>query len=168
MSPRAAAWLEALGFTQVYDYAAGKEDWTAAGLPTEGHAAEDHPRIIDAAVQVATCRVADTVGDARSKLNEGDPQTVIVTAEDGTILGRLHKKALQSDPNTPVEDVMEIGPSTFRADVDAGTLVERMREKNVTSVPVTNASGQLLGVFYRKDGERLLSGGQQEGEHNHG
>jgi hypothetical protein len=34
MSPRAAWRLERFGF-EVYDYAAGKADWTAPGLPTE-------------------------------------------------------------------------------------------------------------------------------------
>jgi len=32
MSPRAASRLESLGFRDVYDYAAGKADWFAAGL----------------------------------------------------------------------------------------------------------------------------------------
>jgi hypothetical protein len=36
MSPRAAARLEALGFTQVYDYVAGNADWGSFGLPLEG------------------------------------------------------------------------------------------------------------------------------------
>src|SRR5712691_518454 len=34
MSPRAAWRLERLGFTPVYDYALGKVDWMAAGLPS--------------------------------------------------------------------------------------------------------------------------------------
>ncbi|NPD21768.1 rhodanese-like domain-containing protein [Alterinioella nitratireducens] len=34
-SPRAGRRLEELGFTNVLDYEAGKEDWRAAGLPTE-------------------------------------------------------------------------------------------------------------------------------------
>src|SRR2546430_16920519 len=37
MSPRAAARLEQLGF-DVYDYALGKVDWMARGLPMEGTA----------------------------------------------------------------------------------------------------------------------------------
>ena len=40
MSPRAACRLELLGFTQVYDYVAGKADWLAHGLPTEGEQAQ--------------------------------------------------------------------------------------------------------------------------------
>jgi len=34
-SRRAAARLEALGYTAVYDYEGGKVDWRDAGLPTE-------------------------------------------------------------------------------------------------------------------------------------
>ncbi len=36
MSPRAAWRLESLGFTKVFDYVAGKADWSASGLPMEG------------------------------------------------------------------------------------------------------------------------------------
>src|SRR5207249_889428 len=38
MSPRAAWRLESLGFTEVYEYSAGKSDWGAYGLPLEGKA----------------------------------------------------------------------------------------------------------------------------------
>ena len=39
MSPRAACRLEQqLGFAEVYDYTAGKVDWLAPGLDTEGTA----------------------------------------------------------------------------------------------------------------------------------
>ncbi|MDF0601145.1 rhodanese-like domain-containing protein [Psychromarinibacter sp. C21-152] len=34
-SPRAAARLDELGYTDVLDYAAGKDDWRAAGFPVE-------------------------------------------------------------------------------------------------------------------------------------
>src|SRR5262252_7277512 len=36
MSPRAACWLTTMGFTRVHDYAFGKVDWLAHGLPAEG------------------------------------------------------------------------------------------------------------------------------------
>ena len=38
MSPRAAWRLDSLGFTEVYEYSAGKSDWAAYGLPLEGKA----------------------------------------------------------------------------------------------------------------------------------
>ncbi len=34
-SPKAAKRMEQLGYEQVYDYAAGKADWQAAGKPVE-------------------------------------------------------------------------------------------------------------------------------------
>src|SRR5438309_12115020 len=34
MSPRAAWRLESVGFSEVSDYVAGKNDWMSAGLPT--------------------------------------------------------------------------------------------------------------------------------------
>src|SRR2546427_13136002 len=59
MSPRAAWRLETLGFEQVYDYAAGKADWGAAGLPREGTVASD-PSAGDAAdPDVPTCSLQD-------------------------------------------------------------------------------------------------------------
>ena len=40
MSPRAACRLELLDVAQVYDYVAGKADWLAHGLPTQGEQAQ--------------------------------------------------------------------------------------------------------------------------------
>ena len=40
-SPQAARRLDALGYENVYDYEAGKQDWIDAGLPTESGAAKD-------------------------------------------------------------------------------------------------------------------------------
>ncbi|MDP9438334.1 MAG: rhodanese-like domain-containing protein [Actinomycetota bacterium] len=38
-SPQAARRLEALGYSNVYDYEEGKQDWISAGLPTQSGAA---------------------------------------------------------------------------------------------------------------------------------
>ncbi len=38
-SPRAAEKLDAFGFTNVFDYEAGKKDWIEAGYPVEGNEA---------------------------------------------------------------------------------------------------------------------------------
>jgi rhodanese-related sulfurtransferase len=43
-SPQAARRLVQLGYTQVYDYEGGKQDWIDAGLPTETTAPETTPR----------------------------------------------------------------------------------------------------------------------------
>ena len=67
MSPRAAARLESLGFTNVYDYEAGKADWFAAGLPREGEAMPV-PRAADVARNDdLTCALEDTVAEAADR-----------------------------------------------------------------------------------------------------
>ena len=69
MSPRAACRLELLGFTQVYDDVAGKADWLAHGLPTEGEQAQV-PRVKDILpslpAEVAILRVL-TAADAMKR-----------------------------------------------------------------------------------------------------
>jgi hypothetical protein len=66
MSPRAAWRLERLEFGPVYDYAAGKIDWMAAGLPTV-RADTTVRRALDAADRdPPTCRPDDRVADVAS------------------------------------------------------------------------------------------------------
>src|SRR6266516_4054802 len=67
MSPRAAWRLESMGFTQVYDYTAGKLDWLAAGLATEGSNAQ-RPRAGDVARgDVPTCGLDERLGEGAGR-----------------------------------------------------------------------------------------------------
>src|SRR5919201_5338445 len=112
MSPRAACRLEALGFEQVYDYAPGKVDWLAHGLPTETE--EELPaRAGDAADdRVVTCGLDDRVGDVRERVASSPFGFALVTGEGGVLCGRLRRATLEGDPDARAEDVMEAGPST--------------------------------------------------------
>src|SRR5919197_56123 len=68
MSPRAAWRLESMGFAQVYDYAAGKLDWLAAGLPSEGSNAR-RPRAGDVARRdVPTCGLDERLGEVARRV----------------------------------------------------------------------------------------------------
>jgi hypothetical protein len=55
MSPRAACRLEALGFSEVYDYVPGKVDWLARGLPREGEKAGETRAFELVVDDVVTC-----------------------------------------------------------------------------------------------------------------
>lgn len=147
-----------MGFDKVYDYAAGKADWTSSGLPSEGTLREQ-PRAIDAARRdILTARPTETVSEARRRAEERGVRVCVVVNEDGVVLGRLRGDALEAGPDAPVESVMEEGPTTVRADADLETLTERMRERKVGSILVTTSDGVLLGILYRKDAEEMLSG----------
>ena len=94
MSPRAAWRLESLGFTQVFDYVAGEQDWFAYGLPREGklagvpHAGELARR------DTPTCRLTDRIGDVRDQAWGTGWNACVVVNEERIVLGLLREQAL--------------------------------------------------------------------------
>ncbi|MCH7577606.1 MAG: CBS domain-containing protein [Chloroflexi bacterium] len=156
MSPRAAWRLESLGFTQVFDYVAGKVDWLANVLPVEGNLA-DLPRAGDVArSDVPTCRLTEIIGDVRARVQASDHTLCVVTNDEGVVLGRLGARALRGDPKALVEEAMESGPTTTRSDDPLEAITERLQEARVGSILVTTPDGRLVGLLYRKDAEQRL------------
>lgn len=160
MNSRAAWRLEHLGFPHVYRYAAGKCDWFACGLTMEGEFS-DIPKAIDVVRRdVPTCKLQDRIGDVYKRCQEAGWQVCLVVNESNIVLGRLRRDAWQAPPETPVEQVMENGPTTFRPDNFLEPLTRRMREKKVGTVILTTSDGVLLGLLYRKDAEARLQQSQ--------
>jgi CBS-domain-containing membrane protein len=158
MSPRAACRLEALGFEQVYDYAAGIADWKAAGLPTEGQHTEAQ-RIIDATrTDLPTCTPDETIGKVKTRTDAAGWDECVVIDCDQIVVGRLRKQAWHSADSAIAKHVMEPGPTTVRPDQLLAPLVGRMRNRGTQLVLVTTPQGQLIGAVIRKEAERLLSG----------
>jgi CBS domain-containing protein len=160
--PRAACRLETLGFTEVYDYVAGKADWLAHGLPTEGAQAQV-PRAHDLArTDVVTARLEEPVGAVGERVARSPYGFALVVAADGTLLGRLRKAALTGDLTGDLmartEQVMEAGPSTVRADSPLKELTERLGSRRLQTAVVTTPEGRLLGVLRRVDAEQELAG----------
>jgi len=97
MSPRAACRLEALGFSEVYDYMPAKADWLARGLPTEGTEA-DTPRALGLVVDdVATCGLDERVADVRERVEASRYRFAFVVSNSRVVLGRLRRAALEGD-----------------------------------------------------------------------
>jgi uncharacterized protein YjbJ (UPF0337 family) len=154
MSSRAAWRLESLGYSDVSDYAAGKVDWQANGLPTEGHAARE-PRIGSLAVRdVPTCRLDQSIG----QLQPQDDLCIVVN-EQGVILGDLRGKALRADPATRVEDVMNPAPITYRPNVSLHEMAHYLVDNPARRVLVSDSEGHFLGVVHRDDVQRALTRG---------
>ena len=155
MSPRAAWRLESLGYSEVYDYVAGKADWLAAGLPFEGTAAAIS-RIGEAARKdVPTCGLREHVRDGRVRAEAAGYDTCMVVNEQRVVLGRLYKAQLEGDPDASVEEVMKSGPSTYRPNMKVSELLSVMRQHNLKTAPVTTSDGKLVGMVVREDAERL-------------
>src|SRR5579859_4553064 len=106
MSPRAAWRLESLGFAEVYDYVAGKLDWMAAGLRTEGSNAA-HPRAGDVSRKdVPTAGLAERLGDVRERVQASGWNAVVVINDQRVVLGLLRSKELDKNPDLPIEQAM--------------------------------------------------------------
>jgi Mg/Co/Ni transporter MgtE len=158
MSPRAAARLETLGFTKVYDYVAGKADWLAAALPSRGESAGvlragDAIRGGDIA-----CHVGEELGDSVDRIRAAGKDLCVVVDDRHVVLGRVRGRALTGDSNAKIEDVMQSGPSTIRPDEPLEAVVKTLREGNVKSTLATDPEGRLIGTLYLGDAERKLAG----------
>ncbi len=151
MSPRAAARLETLGFTKVYDYVNGKADWLAAGLLSEGPSA-GVPTAGDAVRGGdIVCHLGDRLGDSVERIREAGKDACIVVDSRHVVLGRVRGRALDGDPDVLIEEVMQPGPATIRPDLPVETVVKRLREGNVKSTLVTDPEGRLIGTLYLED-----------------
>ncbi len=157
MSPRAAARLETLGFTKVYDYVGGKADWMAAALPTEGRLAGKITAGDVARRDDCACHLGDRLGDVVTRLRAAGKDTCIVVDDHHIVLGRVRGRALEGDPNVSMEDVMRSGPSTIRPDTSLESVVQTLRDGNVTNTLVTDPAGRLIGTIYLEDTERELA-----------
>jgi CBS domain-containing protein len=161
VSPRAAWRLETLGFRDVHDYVAGKLDWMAAGLPTEGTNAA-RPRAGDVARKdVPTARLEERLGDVRERARAKGWDAVVVTNDDFVVLGLLRSKELDKDKDLRIEQAMRPGPSTFRPYVLIAEMAEHMAEHKLESSPITTSDGRLVGLLLAKDAIRLAAEGDR-------
>ena len=141
----------------MYDYEAGKADWFAAGLPREGRLA-NVPRVGDIARRDdVTCQLTERLGEVADKIRAAGKETCIVVIDGNVVLGRVRDKALGGDANALVEEMMEVGPTTFRTDAMLASVMGRMVARSVESVLVTTSDGRLVGTLYRSDAERRLA-----------
>jgi predicted transcriptional regulator len=134
-------------------YWPGKLDWLAAGLPTDGENSTRPRAGTVARHDVPMCSIEDRVGDLRS-----DGGVAVVVDAAGVVVGLLRAKQLASEPSTRVEDVMLIGPSTFRPYVPIREMADYMKEHDLDSSPITTSDGRLAGVLYRDDAVRAADG----------
>ena len=152
-----------MGFTRVYDYVAGKLDWLAAGLPTEGTNAM-RPRAADLARKdVPTGRLDEHLEDVRARVGAAGWDACVVVNEAGVVLGLLRAAQLQGDPAARLEAVMRPGPSTFRPFVSIEEMARFMIEHTLESSPITTSDGRLVGLLRRDDAVRAAHRGQEGG-----
>jgi len=145
-----------LGFKNVIEYVPGKQAWYEENEPREGAAADEIwiGDVADSAVP--TCRPAERIGDVRRRSAGWD--TCVVINSERVVLGLLRKKELEGDPDATAEQVMRLGPSTFRPSMTLRELLQSMRDHDIqTSSLVSTLDGRLLGVISRADAEATIA-----------
>ena len=164
LGPRAAARLETLGFSEVYEYSAGKDDWLSAGGDSEG-TKSDEPTAIDAAKDVPVSRLNDDISIVKELVQHSG--VVAVVNDDGVVMGQLNGSASSAGADDTIESIMEDGPVTVRPSERIEDVVDRMNTNKVETLLVTDPKGYLLGIVHKEDAEALLKAeGEEEDEAN--
>jgi rhodanese-related sulfurtransferase len=150
MSPRAATWLELLGF-DVYDYALSKVDWMAHGLPMEGTAADRPTALSFVRTDIATCTLGERAEEIKRSI-DASPYGFGLVLAGRVVLGRVRRSRLDdAASDASVELLMEPGPSTTRPHVDPADLASQLERSGAQTAILTNPEGELLGVVRRSD-----------------
>jgi rhodanese-related sulfurtransferase len=150
MSPRAAAWLEQLGF-DAYDYTLSKVDWMAHGLPLEGTAVSQPTAGSFLRDDVATCTLETPAEEVRQQI-DASPYGYALVLADRIVLGRVRRSRLQdARADVRAAQLMEPGPSTTRPHTDPGELAAQLRRAGASSAILTTPEGELLGVVCASD-----------------
>ena len=135
----------------MYDYEAGKLDWLAAGLETEGRAADAPTAKTLARTDVATCALDDNVGEARRRAESAGMDVCVVVNDRRVVLGLLREEELAGRDDVPVAEVMRAGPSTFRPHVPIAEMAEYMVKHDLPNTPITTSDGTLIGVLVAQE-----------------
>lgn len=147
-----------MGFRDIHEYTAGKLDWLAAGLPTEGENSQ-RPRASTAArKEVPTCRPDELLGDVRKRAGAAGWDAAVVVDEKEVVLGLLRAGELEQEAGLRVAEAMRPGPSTFRPYVPIKEMADYMTEHDLESAPVTTSDGKLVGLLLRSEAVELASG----------
>jgi CBS domain-containing protein len=138
----------------VYDYPAGKSDWMAAGLPTEGAASGQPTAGTIARRDVPTCHLEESLRDVRERARAVGWDACVVVNEARIVMGLLRAEQLDREGDLTAESAMRPGPSTFRPNVAIAEIAEHMAQHDLPNAPVTTSAGELIGLLVREEVER--------------
>ena len=75
----------------------------------------------------------------------------MVVDESRTVLGDLRGKALHAEPDTPVEQVKALAPSTYRRNVSVKEMAHHLLDVGSLRVLVSDNDGRLIGWISRDE-----------------
>jgi rhodanese-related sulfurtransferase len=149
LSPRAAHRLEVLGFTEVYDYVAGKAAWLAEGLPGEGLLRDEDRAGAATRRNVPRVGLQATLADVAAVIDGWE--LVVVVDDQDVVAGVVRTEATGGPDDLGVAKVMEAAPPTVRPSISRAELARSMDDHGERHVLVTTLSGMLVGLVRRED-----------------
>lgn len=154
MSARAAWRLVSMGFTQVFRYTAGKADWSASGLPTEGQSVDSRRAGNLARGDIETCGLTERADAVRQRLRAKAASICAVVNEQRVLLGHVRAEQVEPNSNYVVEEIMTAGPTTIRPNTPLETVIKFFEAHKPDTVWVTTSDGEVMGLLSREDVER--------------
>ena len=104
---------------------------------------------------VVRSRLDDRTGAAAKQIESSPYDFALVTGPGGVLLGLLPASAVQNaNPEEPVSEVMEAGPSTVRPQRSVESTLSRLHGQGLDWAIVTTPEGRLIGVTSREELER--------------
>jgi predicted transcriptional regulator len=97
------------------------------------------------------------MADAKARAQATGFDACVVVNERRVVLGLLRSQELEADPETPAEQVMRAGPTTYRPNVPAHEAGARMRARGVDVLTVTTPDGTLVGLLRREEAEEAVN-----------
>jgi Mg/Co/Ni transporter MgtE len=133
----------------VADLVAGKAAWLAEGLPGEGLV--DDSQRVGAVSRANVPRVGPDamLGDVAQVV--GSWELVVVTADDGTLVGVVRAEAAAGPADLPVVAVMQTAAPTVRPSITQRELAQSMDDQGQSHILVTTPDGRLIGLARRHD-----------------
>ncbi|HLT20636.1 MAG TPA: CBS domain-containing protein [Thermomicrobiales bacterium] len=154
--------LEEFGFEDVRDYVTGKQDWISRGLTVEGEEA-DKLTVGVMAVDPPLLGLDMAPSNAVSLIDHHEGSAGVIVADGGTVVGLLSRDAAdKAQPGAAIDEIMDPGPKTYRADAEPRAALEFMDKNGLDQVLVTDPLGKLIGALYRDTVQEMLSA--EEGE----
>jgi Mg/Co/Ni transporter MgtE len=105
------------------------------------------------------------VGDLGERVRAGGWDLCVVIDQERVVLGLVLAEALSADPATPVEEVMDPGPVTFRPNLRTGELPHYLTKHRIPRALVTTSDGVLIGLLPLEDFARQRPGGAGGARH---
>ena len=104
------------------------------------------------------CLPSETIEHVGQRVREAGWDVCVVVNEQRVVLGLLGPAVWDTSQKATAEQVMELGPSTFRPNVSLDEMAGYMRDHEMPNALISTSDGVLVGLLCREDAEHAGAG----------